>query len=390
MPLKLPNLDDRTYEDLVEEARALIPVYAPAWTNHNESDPGITLVELFAFLTEMLIYRANRVTDANYLAFLKLLKGSKWTPFATETLAQQKRAAVKELREENRAVTCADFERLAGAADAQVARARCLPRRNLESENESASSNDKPGHMSVVIVPDSAAVNPAPSAALVQKVKDYLEPRRLLTTQVHVVGPRYFAFGIRLALRLKPDAVAERYLFALDPALQADLDSGAFSTNLRQALVGHGIKLSQQVTVIVEIADTQWLIRDDQTNERYPVRKESAVLNLYEDTARISAIKALKQFLDPLAGGENGKGWPFGRNVFISEIYQLLDTLPGIDYVSKTSDPQSPDEFLDEFTSADASRLLRDHQGDLVAVEIQPDELIGIQQMTFDLTIIST
>ena len=97
MPLKLPNLDDRTYEDLVEEARALIPVYEREWTNHNESDPGITLIELFAFLTEMLIYRANRITDASTLAFLKLLKGSNWTPSPAETLALQMRAAVKEL-----------------------------------------------------------------------------------------------------------------------------------------------------------------------------------------------------------------------------------------------------------------------------------------------------
>jgi len=205
---------------------------------------------------------------------------------------------------------------------------------------------------------------------------------------VHVVGPRYFAFGIRLALRPKPDAVAETYLFALDPALKVDLVNGALSTSLRQAFFDHGILLSQQVTVTVEIANTKWLIRDNRTNERYPVRKEDGVLNLYEDTARISAIKALKQFLDPLAGGETREGWPFGRNVFVSEIYQLLDTLPGIDYVSKTIDPQT-NLPLDEF-EADASRLLRNEQGDLVAVEIQPDELIDIQRMTFDLRIPST
>ena len=60
MPLPLPNLDDRSYTDLVEEARRLIPTYAPEWTNHNPSDPGIMLIELFAYLTEMLIYRLNR------------------------------------------------------------------------------------------------------------------------------------------------------------------------------------------------------------------------------------------------------------------------------------------------------------------------------------------
>jgi hypothetical protein len=59
MSLQLPNLDDRSYEDLVQEALALIPTHAPQWTNHNPSDPEITLVELFAFLTEATIYRST-------------------------------------------------------------------------------------------------------------------------------------------------------------------------------------------------------------------------------------------------------------------------------------------------------------------------------------------
>jgi predicted phage baseplate assembly protein len=78
MPLTLPNLDDRTFADLMAEARALIPSLAPAWTNHNPSDPGITVLELFAWLTEMLIYRLNRITPANTLAFLRLVNGPDW------------------------------------------------------------------------------------------------------------------------------------------------------------------------------------------------------------------------------------------------------------------------------------------------------------------------
>lgn len=71
--IPLPNLDDRTWQDLVDEARALIPKYAPQWTDHNPSDLGITLVELFAFLVEGLTYRLNRVPEKNYIAFLNLL-----------------------------------------------------------------------------------------------------------------------------------------------------------------------------------------------------------------------------------------------------------------------------------------------------------------------------
>src|SRR5256885_10463742 len=73
MPLQAPNLDDRDYARIVSEAKTLIPRYAPEWTNFNESDPGITLVELFAWMTEMLIYRVNQVPERNYIEFLKLL-----------------------------------------------------------------------------------------------------------------------------------------------------------------------------------------------------------------------------------------------------------------------------------------------------------------------------
>jgi predicted phage baseplate assembly protein len=68
-----PNLDDRTWQDLVDEALALIPTYAPQWTDYSPGDPGRTLIELFSWLVEGLIYRLNRVPEKNYIAFLNLL-----------------------------------------------------------------------------------------------------------------------------------------------------------------------------------------------------------------------------------------------------------------------------------------------------------------------------
>jgi len=68
-----PVLDSRTYQELVDEALARIPIHNPEWTNFNESDPGVTLLELFAFLTECLLYRANQIPERNRLAFLSLL-----------------------------------------------------------------------------------------------------------------------------------------------------------------------------------------------------------------------------------------------------------------------------------------------------------------------------
>ena len=73
MPLTEPVLDDRTYRQILEEALARVPVHLPEWTNFNDADPGVTLLQLFAFMTENLLYRANRIPERNRIRFLNLL-----------------------------------------------------------------------------------------------------------------------------------------------------------------------------------------------------------------------------------------------------------------------------------------------------------------------------
>lgn len=73
MPLEPPMLDSRTWEELVREARERIPRYTPEWTNLNDSDPGMTLVKLQAWLTETVLYELNRLPQAAYIKFLNLL-----------------------------------------------------------------------------------------------------------------------------------------------------------------------------------------------------------------------------------------------------------------------------------------------------------------------------
>lgn len=575
MPLQLPNLDDRRYKDLVEEGRSLIPTYAPEWTNHNPSDPGITLIELFAYLTEIMNYRLNRVTVENKIAFLKLLNGPDWQPDETtvEYINDEIRNTVQELRRPGRAITRSDFKSLVTAPSdsfnswleemrqneseggslaewwsitgleavpennpsamagkiREIGRARCMPRRNLITQSEYDSGTEKPGHISMVIVPERSGdeSNPQPDQELVRAVRNFLEPRRLLTTVVHVAGPRYFAVGVRLTVVLKPDADEDTFRFkflgewytGISPLLrQAFINHGitlsgnvtfsaasqsewlltdetamktytirnnefniyeptageaqflftfrdewdgiGISPELRQAFTDHGITLSGNVTVstvsesewlltdeaamktytvrngefniyeppageaqflfaylgesdgtgispllqlqqafinngielsctvtVSVMSESEWLLTDESTLKTYVVRKEdeSESVNIYEEIARFEIITALKNFLDPLEGGDDGKGWPFGRNVYVSEIFKLLDGLSWVDYVTRTDD-------LDVFTvdAAASSRLIRNESGDLIAVEVQPYELVYAGITPADISIQAT
>lgn len=337
--LPLPNLDDRTYDDLVQEALSLIPTYAPEWTNHNPSDPGITLIELFAYLTEMLNYRLNRVTNANKQAFLNLLISEKKYPLINEkgelrpldekTLNDKIRTEIVKLRKASRAVSSKDFEDLAMAANEEevqklqqkVARTRCLPRRNLELPTPHAVDLEQPGHVSVIIVPTVPGNSPSPSEyqptkELLQAVKNFLEQKRLLTTRVHVVGATFLTIKVNITIGLKPGA---------------------------------------------------------------------------KDTVKDQVVKELKKFFDPLTGGLQDKGWEFGRNIYISEIYQLLDRLPGVDYIKPTETKgQQAQNNEDEvvIVPEDSEERKERDNGQLSAVKIYANELVDVQLEQSSITIL--
>lgn len=73
MALPAPQLDDRRFQDFVDDAKRLVQRRCPEWTDHNVSDPGVTLIEAFAMMADQLSFRLNRVPDAVYLRFLDLL-----------------------------------------------------------------------------------------------------------------------------------------------------------------------------------------------------------------------------------------------------------------------------------------------------------------------------
>src|SRR5262245_36834056 len=139
--------------------------------------------------------------------FLKLLNGPD-----TGNLHEDKRQAVLEMEKIHRAVTPHDFEKLVARSGVELPSSekavtvKCVFRRNLESVSPSAQLDDAPAHVSVVVVSNHS---PHPSRELLKRLREMLEPARLLTMQLHVTGPRYLNCRLRITLVPHVGAVAE-------------------------------------------------------------------------------------------------------------------------------------------------------------------------------------
>jgi hypothetical protein len=269
MPIPLPDLDDRSYAELTAEAATLIPGLDPAWTNYNPSDPGITLVELLAWLTEMLIFQVNQIPPASTDKFLKLLNGPGWVRPPSVSLDAAIRQTIRDLRERYRAVTAADYEwlalhtwpltpeaaRLPGGG--KLARVRCIPRRDLAAVDPVARRADAPAHLSLVVVPTPGI--PLDENALHDALWRFFDERRTLTTRHHVVAPRHVPVQISANLALHDGA----------PPLQL----------------------------------------------------------------LAAARQDLMTYYDPIIGGPDKHGWPFGRAVYPSEACAVLERAAMVNYV---------------------------------------------------------
>jgi hypothetical protein len=271
MTLPSPNLDDRTYADLVAEAISQIPVEYPEWTDRNPSDTGIILIELLAWLTEMTLYRVNQIPDDNYASFLSLLKGKDWNLPNLPDRERQKSLQLEiqntllELRHHDRAITIEDYEQLVledwnrspENNDLKIARVKCLPQCNLSQFDADTFAK---GHISLVVVPENNNYT-SDRENVDPNLFDFLDRRRLLTTRLHIVQPQFVSITIEAGLVIQDGAQAE---------------------------------------TVKELAKAE-----------------------------------VELFFAPLYSGKywQGQGWIFGRSIYISELYKLLDDLEGVDYV---------------------------------------------------------
>jgi hypothetical protein len=226
-----PALRDWSFDDLLREGLSLIPAHAPEWTNHNASDPGITLVELLAYFTELLVYRLGRVTPAAKLEFLRLLEGC--DAGAAKRLAEAPgkldRHAVDDaiartvaaMSRSECLVTAADFERAAvevarehlqanGHPDVSV-RVVCLSGEALRQRLLGRRRGHARAHVGVVVLPG-APLAPDAMDAMCREVRQAVSRRCLLATTLHVFAPTMLHATVAFRLTLRHGANARRVL----------------------------------------------------------------------------------------------------------------------------------------------------------------------------------
>lgn len=236
MPIELPDLDDIDYDALISDAIAALPGYGSDWTDYNPSDPGITMLEMLAWLTEMLVYRTNRIQASSYQAFLQLLGGYEQGALhgddadrpadAAQAAHRGRRGnepqqAVREmlqrLHRRYRAVTVADYEQLAldtfpgqQKAGERIRRLTCWPGVDVTHVDPGTGRPvpaDLDGAISLVVLPEHVSDTwPQPSDELLDELGRFFEPRRLATTRVRTAGPRYVELAVAATVYIAPDA----------------------------------------------------------------------------------------------------------------------------------------------------------------------------------------
>jgi hypothetical protein len=246
MGLPVQKLDDVTFEQLVDQAIKRISQYAPEWTDYNISDPGITLLEMLAWLVEMQIFTLDQITDYHKRKYLKLLSGTE--PKLDENLDDAVKKALLDLKKPYRAVTFGDYEYIALHTEgADLARAKAYLAMN---EKQQAVVN-------VIVVPK---VGLTATDELKRKICLNLDKRRLVTTLIKIADPEYVKVAVHAVIRAKPLAAPD--------------------------------KLKQRV------------------------------------------MDELEKFFDPRRGYD-GSGWPFGRTVYLSEVYAKIEGVDGVDCVQR-------------------------------------------------------
>lgn len=293
MPLHLPQLDDTSYRKLVDEMIAAIPRYSGDWNNYNPSDPGITIIELLAYVASTLLYRIDRVSNRAYLNYLRLLAGAAGTesrlllkqerrsgldpdyvalleclvrfesrPFESwtnEELGELQSTAYRYIRRPYRGITEKDFHGLVLQALASFGAGRDTSDDGMPVDSF-ANYDERNAQVEIILLAPVQGNDPSyyvprfeENACELRRrppvigdtfeecrrfVADFLEPRRLIGTRLHVGGPRRSVVDVTVRVvceifydhkRVLSDVcrTALQYLDPMDPPEHAARSYGA-------------------------------------------------------------------------------------------------------------------------------------------------------------------
>ncbi len=430
MTVTVPNLDDRTFDQLATEARALIPRNFPAWTDHNLSDPGITLLELFAFLLEAAIYQNNRVPERSLEHFAELVGETRQTVNGQpEPIEQMLRRALAALERQFRAITTTDFEFLVTEAV-------------VFFSNQPPLQHDRPAGVTAVMVELSSAITALDQPAVTGdseltlttgadlEVGDVVMIDDEASTEfvqlaspslgsgvvtVTIDSPLRFDHeqGVKLKQVLAPIPETATVLAApvksgdsavlLEPVAQLRkigvlrLDTESLTEYIHVRGIARAKALVEVVDTPNVFPDEQFvrviIVPNDPTNSaptptddlrqavfeflrcRRPIATRVQVVapeytsvsiavtvvrdfnsRLDQTTVQQNVELAIQRFLSPLTGGEDSSGWEFGRSVFRSELYQVIEGVSGVDRVRQLL--MNTDETTDELKLSSPTSLV--------------------------------
>ena len=385
--LPLPNLDDLTYQDLVKEAQTLIPSLCPEWTDHNPSDPGMTLVELLAWLTEMASYRLNQVPEENYRTFIKLLRGSKAQQIHEEELDDAVRQTVRGLWERYRAVTCEDYEHLVIRKWPQTT-IRELLQLFFDSEDPVAQVLEKAGIDESIPFQIMDEQQRASLGRQIQSLESKHKINKILAMRFGLTRQAVTEFITTAHFEIKrASCIPQRNLTNspgkdLNPALEpgqmsvvvvpGQRDEQPLSAVAQHAALWEFLDKRRLLATRHHVVGPIYVPGEISISGEIVLEKDAA-----KDTVLKLAEETVRDFIDPLVGGRDRQGWPFGKNIYVSEIYDRLAKVAGVYYTDNLT-----------LATGETERMLytgNRHPKTLVGIKLYGNELINPKYVTVNL-----
>lgn len=293
MPLKYPDLAARTYNDILEEMVSSIPRYSEKWTNFNPADPGIMILEILAWIFDTNLYRMNSLPEESYMNFMRLIAGASGNE-------------VDLLIEKLKKYPNSDKEHL----------------QFLEFLKEIEGNNRKG-----------------------QQVRNILEMK---AAALHFLNSNYRAVTEDNFVKLAIESTINR--IEGGPAVKRAIVSGNHDGKVEITIISDNKeKYNELIKIVKDYLEPRRLICTKIVVKApvYSSIKIDIEAVCQPDSkpmlTRENIMKNIIAFLDPVTGGDEKKGWPYGRPVSIYELFHIIEETDGVDYAENVTLNGNPD-----------------------------------------------